>query len=111
DALLHRDTCAAVSVVAVGASAAEELQASGYRPDGVLGYSLGLYTAAAVSGAITVETALRLVAMIAREGEASFPPGEMAMAFVTRMKVVTLDEALRDSLDAGSLALTNVNTQ
>jgi [acyl-carrier-protein] S-malonyltransferase len=105
------DDCAALAVVCAGTAAAEELAACGYAPDGVIGYSLGLYTAAAAAGAISYPSALRIVLTIAREGDDRFPPGEMAMGFVTGLRLATLEEALRDELDAGSLAVTNVNSQ
>jgi len=111
EATLHRDDCAALAVVAAGTAAAEELRGSGYSPDGMIGYSLGLYTAAAAAGAISYGSAYRIVLTIASEGARVFPPGEMAMGFVTGLRLANLEEALRDALDAGALAVTNVNSQ
>jgi [acyl-carrier-protein] S-malonyltransferase len=109
--LLHRDDCAALAIVAAGTAAAEELRASGYEPGGMIGYSLGLYTAAAAAGAISYESAFRIVLTIAAEGDRRFSPGEMAMGFVTGLRLASLEEALREPLEAGALAVTNVNSQ
>jgi [acyl-carrier-protein] S-malonyltransferase len=111
EATLRRDDCAALAVVAAGTAAAEELRASGYAPDGMIGYSLGLYTAAAAAGAISYETAFRIVLTIASEGDRCFPPGEMTMGFVTGLGLATLEETLRDLLEPGTLAVTNLNSQ
>lgn len=111
EATLRRDDCAALAVVSAGTAAAEDLRGLGYAPDGMIGYSLGLYTAAVASGAISYETAFRIVLTIAGEGEAHFPPGEMAMGFVTGLRLATLEEALREALEAGVLEITNVNSQ
>ena len=111
EAMLHRDDCAALAVVAAGTAAAEELGASGYAPDGMIGYSLGLYTAAAAAGAISYESAFRIVLTIAGAGDEHFPPGEMGMGFVTGLSLASLEEILRDALDTGSIAVTNINSQ
>ena len=111
EALLKRDENAALAVVAVGAAAAEDLRRSGVSPDGVLGYSLGLYTAAAATRAIGLDTALRIVLAIAREGERAFASGDMAMGFVTGLKLSTLEAAIGDVLQAGEIAITNINSQ
>src|SRR5438045_1776353 len=78
ESTLRRDDCAALAVVSAGTAAAEELAASGHAPDGVIGYSLGLYTAAAAAGAISHESAFRIVLTVAREGDRWFPAGEMS---------------------------------
>lgn len=108
---LRRDDCAAAAVVAVGVSAAGDLLEEGLRPDAVLGYSLGLYSAAVVAGALPLEAALRLVIAIAREGDRVFAGETMIMGFVTGLKLKTLESAIGDLLDAGDVAVTNVNSQ
>ena len=110
EAMLHRDDIAALAVVTVGASSAAELSARGFRPDAILGYSLGLYTAAVAAGAIALEDALRIVLTIAGAGDRHFPPGRMTMGFVTGMRVAKLEAALAAPLAQGVLAITNVNT-
>jgi len=110
DSLLRRDDVAAAAVVASGVTCARELGRRGFQPDGTLGYSLGLYTAAAASRAISLEDALRLVISVAREGEAWFPPGRMAMGFVTGVRLSRLEAELADVLADGEIAVTNVNT-
>ena len=111
EATLRRDDCAALAVVAAGTAAAEELGRSGYAPDGMIGYSLGLYSAAAAAGAISYESAFSIVLTVAGEGDLLFPPGEMAMGIVTGLRLATLEEALRGPLSGGSIAVTNVNSQ
>jgi [acyl-carrier-protein] S-malonyltransferase len=110
EADLRSDDSAAAAVIAIGVSAAEELRGRGLEPDGVLGYSLGLYTAAVAAGSLAIETAFALVATIAREGERLFPPGEMSMGFVTGLRVASLEEALADLLERREIAITNVNS-
>lgn len=110
EALLHRDDVAAAAVVAVGASSAEELQRRGFRPDAILGYSLGIYTAAAAAGAISLEDALGIVLTVAAEGDRVFPPGRMTMGFVTGIRLPRLEASLAGALGAGDIAITNVNT-
>lgn len=110
EALLHRDDVAAAAVVAVGAASAEDLEKRGFRPDAILGYSLGLYTAAAASGAIALEDALRIVIAIAGEGDQCFPRGQMSMGFVTGIRIARLESELAEALGAGEIAITNINT-
>ncbi|MBW4721873.1 type I polyketide synthase [Saccharothrix obliqua] len=107
--------------------------AHGVRPDAMIGYSIGEYVAACLSGVLTLEDALRLVACRARlidglppgamlavplaedEVSASLPPG-VAVAAVNgpRLCVVAgpVDDvaALRDRLAARGVAATAVQT-
>lgn len=108
---LHRDECAAAAVVALGAAAFDQLAREGMEPDAVLGYSLGLYTAAVATEAISLESALELVITIAREGDRVFAGGEMGMGFVTGLKMSTLSATIGDLLEAEEIDVTNVNSQ
>jgi bacillaene synthase trans-acting acyltransferase len=71
--LLHTNP----SLLAIQYSLAQVLMESGWRPDYLLGYSLGEITAAAVSGMMELEDAFRLVIGMARLVEAKTPPAEM----------------------------------
>lgn len=111
EADLRRDENAAVAVLALSVSAAQELLAAGRAPDGLLGYSLGLYSAAVVSGAISPQDGMRLARTIAWEGTRRFADQDMAMGFITGIKIATLEAELADLLGAGRIAVTNVNSQ
>ncbi len=107
---LREGETGSLAVLTVGASAAAELLGSGPPPDGMLGYSLGIYTAAAASGALRFEDALRIVSAIEREGARVFPRGEWAMAFVTGMKAASLESLIDGQAGGGEVALAILNT-
>lgn len=73
DRLLHTNP----ALLAIQYSLAQVLMESGYRPDYLLGYSLGEITASAVSGLLDLEDAFRLVIGMARLVEEKTPPAVM----------------------------------
>jgi acyl transferase domain-containing protein len=75
--LLHQTRIAQPAVFAVGYALARLWMAWGIRPQALLGYSLGEYTAACLAGVLPLSDALALVARRAALIEA-LPPGAMS---------------------------------
>lgn len=77
---------------------AELWQSWGIRPDAVLGHSLGEYVAACVAGALSLESALALVAQRAKLMQALPTAGAMATVFADRATVAAAIAPFPESL-------------
>ncbi len=89
------------------AEAADEL---GIKPDFVAGHSLGEYTAAAASGAVSLEDGMRLVALrgkLMNEAQTETPG---TMAAVIGLEADRLAELCEEASPAGLVAPANLNT-
>ncbi len=98
--LLHQTRIAQPAVFAVGYALARLWMAWGIRPQALLGYSLGEYTAACLAGVLSLADALTLVARRAALIEA-LPPGAMTAVPLSE------EEALRRLTPGLSLAAVN----
>ena len=89
------------------AEAADEL---GIKPDFVAGHSLGEYTAAAASGAVSLEDGMRLVALrgkLMNEAQTETPG---TMAAVIGLDADRLAKLCDEASEAGVVAAANLNT-
>ncbi len=77
DRLLHSNP----AMLAIGYALTQTLEARGVRPDVVLGYGVGEYTAAVVAGALSLEDGLALAIEQARLLEERARPGAMLAVF------------------------------
>lgn len=84
------------------------LQKEGVTPDMVVGHSLGEYSALVASGAMTLETALPLVAVRGRLMEQAFPKGQGTMAAVLGLEQTAI-EAVLDEIQDEVVDLANLN--
>jgi [acyl-carrier-protein] S-malonyltransferase len=107
---LTRTEVAQPALFCVALAAMDAARARGIEPDFVAGHSLGEYTAACASGAVSVEDAIELVSLRGRlMGEIGDErPG--AMAAVIGLDVDALTGLCEQASDAGAVALANINS-
>jgi acyl transferase domain-containing protein len=86
EARLQETAVAHPLVFSIEYALARLLQQWGIEPDGLIGYSLGEYVAAAIAGVLTLEDALTLVARRAQLIQA-LPPGKMLAVPLSREDV------------------------
>lgn len=108
--LIHKTEFAQPALFAVGWSLAQRWMAWGIRPEAVGGHSIGEYVAATLAGVVSLEDALRLVAirgcLMARAAEAGGPTA-MAAVLANEERV----EALRTDFPSVELAAINGSAQ
>jgi len=75
ESLLRSTEVAQLALFVAGVASAQALIARGVAPDAVAGHSIGAFGAAVVSGALSFDDALRLVALRARMMAEAFPSG------------------------------------
>jgi [acyl-carrier-protein] S-malonyltransferase len=107
---LTETNAAQPALFALSLAVAEAAENAGIRPDFVAGHSLGEYTAAVASGALSFEDGMRLVSlrgklMAAAQGER---PGTMAA--VIGLPADQLGELCEQASEAGTVAPANLNT-
>jgi [acyl-carrier-protein] S-malonyltransferase len=107
---LTRTEVAQPALFAVALATADAARARGIEPDFVAGHSLGEYTAACASGAVSVEDAIELVALRGRlMGEVGDErPG--AMAAIIGLQVEQVEALCRDASSDGIVAVANINS-
>ena len=107
---LTRTEVAQPALFCVALAVMDAARARGIEPDLVAGHSLGEYTAACASGAVSVEDAIELVSLRGRlMGEIGDErPG--AMAAVIGLDADTLGGLCEQASDAGAVTLANINS-
>jgi len=107
---LTRTEVAQPALFCVALAVTDAARARGLQPDLVAGHSLGEYTAAAASGAISVEDGIELVSLRGRlMGEIGDErPG--AMAAVIGLDADKLSALCEEAASAGMVTLANINS-
>ena len=107
---LTRTEVAQPALFCVSLAVTDAARARGLEPDFVAGHSLGEYTAACASGAVSVEDGIELVSLRGRlMGEIGDErPG--AMAAVIGLDTATLRGLCEQASDAGTVTLANINS-
>jgi [acyl-carrier-protein] S-malonyltransferase len=107
---LTRTEVAQPALFCVSLAVSDAARARGLQPDFVAGHSLGEYTAAAASGAISVEDGIDLVCLRGRlMGEIGDErPG--AMAAVIGLDATSLQGLCDQASEAGTVTLANINS-
>jgi [acyl-carrier-protein] S-malonyltransferase len=107
---LTRTEVAQPALFCVALAVMDAARARGIEPDFVAGHSLGEYTAACASGAVSVEDGIELVSLRGRlMGEIGDQrPG--AMAAIIGLDADTLRSLCQQASEAGLVALANINS-
>jgi [acyl-carrier-protein] S-malonyltransferase len=107
---LTRTEVAQPALFCVSLAVADAARARGIQPDFVAGHSLGEYTAACASGAVSVEDGIELVSLRGRlMGEIGDErPG--AMAAVIGLPADQLERLCGEAAEAGTVTLANINS-
>jgi [acyl-carrier-protein] S-malonyltransferase len=107
---LTRTEVAQPALFCVSLAVTDAARARGLQPDYLAGHSLGEYTAACASGAVSIEDAIELVSLrgklMGQIGDER--PG--AMAAVIGLGADDLERLCADASDAGMVALANINS-
>jgi [acyl-carrier-protein] S-malonyltransferase len=88
----------------------EEARGMGIEPDFVAGHSLGEYTAAVASGALSFEDGIRLVSLRGKLMAASQDERPGTMAAVIGLPIEQVSELCERASEAGTVAPANLNT-
>jgi [acyl-carrier-protein] S-malonyltransferase len=88
----------------------EVAREKGLEPDLVAGHSLGEYTAAVASGALTFEDGIRLVALRGQLMNAAQTERPGTMAAIIGLPIEQLEELCRTASEAGVVSPANLNT-
>jgi len=88
----------------------EVAREKGLEPDFVAGHSLGEYTAAVASGALTFEDGIRLVALRGQLMNAAQTERPGTMAAIIGLPIEQLEELCRTASEAGVVSPANLNT-
>jgi [acyl-carrier-protein] S-malonyltransferase len=110
DETLTRTDVAQPALFAHSLAIAEVAGELGIQPDFVAGHSLGEYTAAAASGALSFEDGIRLVALRGRLMNEAQTERPGTMAAVIGLEPEPLEELCRQASEAGVVAPANLNT-
>jgi [acyl-carrier-protein] S-malonyltransferase len=107
---LTETNAAQPALFALSLALTEVARELGLQPNVVAGHSLGEYTAAVASGALSLDDGMRLVSLRGRlmAGAQSERPG--GMAAVIGLDAGTLEELCRQASEAGPVAPANYNT-
>jgi [acyl-carrier-protein] S-malonyltransferase len=107
---LTRTEVAQPALFCVSLAVTDAARARGLQPDFVAGHSLGEYTAAAASGAISVEDAIDLVSLRGRLMAEIGDERPGAMAAVIGLDADTLQGLCEQASAAGMVTLANINS-
>jgi [acyl-carrier-protein] S-malonyltransferase len=107
---LTETNAAQPALFALSLAVAEAAREAGIEPDFVAGHSLGEYTAAVASGALSLEDGMRLVALRGRLMADAQNERPGTMAAVIGLPIERLRELCEQASDAGVVAPANLNT-
>jgi [acyl-carrier-protein] S-malonyltransferase len=107
---LTRTDVAQPALFSLSLALAEAAGELGIRPDLVAGHSLGEYTAAAASGALSLEDGMRLVALRGKLMNDAQTETPGTMAAVIGLEADRLAELCREASASGVVAPANLNT-
>ena len=107
---LTRTEVAQPALFCVSLAVTDAARARGLQPNYVAGHSLGEYTAACASGAVSVEDAIELVSLRGRLMGQIGDERPGAMAAVIGLGASDLVELCEQASDAGMVALANINS-
>jgi [acyl-carrier-protein] S-malonyltransferase len=98
------------ALFALSLAVAEAATDAGIRPDFVAGHSLGEYTAAVASGALTFEDGMRLVSLRGKLMAAAQSERPGTMAAIIGLPIEQLSQICEEASEAGTVAPANLNT-
>src|SRR5439155_16335290 len=98
------------ALFALSLAVAEAARDAGIRPDFVAGHSLGEYTAAVASGALSFEDGMRLVSLRGKLMAAAQSERPGTMAAVIGLPIDQLSQICEQASEAGTVAPANLNT-
>jgi [acyl-carrier-protein] S-malonyltransferase len=98
------------ALFALSLAVAEAARDAGIRPDFVAGHSLGEYTAAVASGALSFEDGMRLVSLRGKLMAAAQSERPGTMAAIIGLPIEQLSQLCEQASEAGVVAPANLNT-
>jgi [acyl-carrier-protein] S-malonyltransferase len=98
------------ALFALSLAVAEAATDAGIRPDFVAGHSLGEYTAAVASGALSFEDGMRLVSLRGKLMAAAQSERPGTMAAIIGLPIEQLSQICEEASEAGTVAPANLNT-
>jgi [acyl-carrier-protein] S-malonyltransferase len=107
---LTRTDVAQPALYAVSLAVAEAATDAGLAPDYVAGHSLGEYTAAAYSGAISVDDGMRIVSERGRLMAAIQSERPGAMAAIIGLSTEEVERLCQQASEAGVVSVANLNS-
>jgi [acyl-carrier-protein] S-malonyltransferase len=107
---LTETNAAQPALFALSLAVAEAARDAGVRPDYVAGHSLGEYTAAVASGALSFEDGMRLVSLRGKLMAAAQSERPGTMAAVIGLPIEQLSELCEQGSEAGTVTPANLNT-
>ena len=107
---LTETNAAQPALFALSLAVAEAARDAGVRPDYVAGHSLGEYTAAVASGALSFEDGMRLVSLRGKLMAAAQSERPGTMAAVIGLPIEKLSELCEQGSEAGIVTPANLNT-
>jgi [acyl-carrier-protein] S-malonyltransferase len=98
------------ALFALSLAVAEAARGAGIQPDFVAGHSLGEYTAAVASGALSFDDGIRLVSLRGKLMAAAQSERPGTMAAVIGLPIEKLSELCEQGSEAGTVTPANLNT-